>query len=223
MVIIGEIERKWRRMVVDKSIADLICILEYKIGKQTYNPNSYNGWTGEEGCGFKYPVNYCRNTEDLEAHRLTKTKSRIDYLAPECVGTMKYAFGSDHLYIGDGLVEVLKYLEEIYNIDFNELEQKRIQKRKIGLKRMEEEINQGKIIRVEPGTKVVGLDIPEGKFDIINLKEGYSQYLSVEIYNAEGVLIKNIFTSDSQIEIKLEDGYYTKSYDAYSLKKINCD
>lgn len=88
---------------------------------------------------------------------------------------------------------------------------------------MEEEINQGKIIRVEPGTKVVGLDIPEGKFDIINLKEGYSQYLSVEIYNAEGVLIKNIFTSDSQIEIKLEDGYYTKSYDAYSLKKINCD
>ena len=136
---------------------------------------------------------------------------------------MKYAFGSNHLYIGDGLVEVLKYLEEIYNIDFNELEQKRIQKRKIGLKRMEEEINQGKIIRVEPGTKVVGLDIPEGKFDIINLKEGYSQYLSVEIYNAEGVLIKNIFTSDSQIEIKLEDGYYTKSYDAYSLKKINCD
>ena len=102
-------------MVVDKSIADLICTLEYKIGKQTYNPNSYNGWTGEEGCGFKYPVNYCRNTEDLEAHRLTKTKSRIDYLAPECVGTMKYAFGSNHLYIGDGLVEVLKYLEEIYN------------------------------------------------------------------------------------------------------------
>ena len=51
MVIIGEIERKWRRMVVDKSIADLICTLEYKIGKQTYNPNSYNGWTGEEGCG----------------------------------------------------------------------------------------------------------------------------------------------------------------------------
>ena len=56
-------------MVVDKSIADLnLHFRIYKIGKQTYNPNSYNGWTGEEGCGFKYPVNYCRNTEDLEAH-----------------------------------------------------------------------------------------------------------------------------------------------------------
>lgn len=121
----------------------------------------------------------------------------------------------------DGLVEVLKYLEEIYNIDFNELEQKRIQKRKIGLKKMEKEINQGKIIRVEPGTKVVGLDIPEGKFNIINLKEGYSSYLSVEIYNAGGTLIKDIFTSDTQMKIELEDGYHMKSYDSYSLKKIS--
>ena len=36
-------------MIVDENIAELICALEYKIGNQTYNPNSYNGWTGEEG------------------------------------------------------------------------------------------------------------------------------------------------------------------------------
>ncbi len=48
-------------MVVDANIADLIGVLEYKSGSQTYNPNSYNGWTGEEGRGFKYPVNYCKS------------------------------------------------------------------------------------------------------------------------------------------------------------------
>ena len=90
-------------MIIDKNISELICILEYKIGNQTYNPNSYNGWTGEEGCGFKYPVNYCKNKEDMENHKLTKTKSLIDSIDPECIGTMKYAFGSNHLYIGDGI------------------------------------------------------------------------------------------------------------------------
>ena len=46
-------------MIVDKDTARLICKLEYELGSQTYNPHSYNGWTGEEGCGFKYPVKYC--------------------------------------------------------------------------------------------------------------------------------------------------------------------
>lgn len=48
-------------MIVDKDTARLICKLEYELGSQTYNPHSYNGWTGEEGCGFKYPVKYCKN------------------------------------------------------------------------------------------------------------------------------------------------------------------
>lgn len=100
-------------MVVDKNIVELICTLEYKIGNQTYNPNSYNGWTGEEGCGFKYPVSYCKNKRDLEEHKSTKTKSRIEFVEPECIETMKYVFGSNHLYIGDGIVEILNYLEEL--------------------------------------------------------------------------------------------------------------
>ena len=75
-------------MIVDENIAELICTLEYKIGNQTYNPNSYNGWTGEEGCGFKYPVSYCKNKIDLEEHKITKTKSKIEFIDPECIETM---------------------------------------------------------------------------------------------------------------------------------------
>ena len=30
--------------------------------------------------------------------------------------------GSNHLYIGDGIVKVLEFLEDRYNIDFNQLE-----------------------------------------------------------------------------------------------------
>ena len=52
-------------MIVDKDTARLICKLEYELGSQTYNPHSYNGWTGEEGCGFKYPVKYCKNKNAL--------------------------------------------------------------------------------------------------------------------------------------------------------------
>ena len=103
-------------MKIDREMADLICELEYVIGNQTYNPNSYNGWTGEEGCGYKYPVNYCVSKEALENERLSKTKHRIDYIDPECIDTMKYAFGSNHLYIGDGIVKAMEILEKRYGV-----------------------------------------------------------------------------------------------------------
>lgn len=206
-------------MVVDANIADLIGVLEYKIGSQTYNPNSYNGWTGEEGRGFKYPVNYCKSKADLEAHQLTKTKSRIDHLDPECVGTMKYAFGSNHLYVGEGIVEVLKYLEEIYDIDFNKLEEKRIEKKKKALIEVEKKLSEGDIIRVDSGTQKVGLDIPAGKYKMINLKGRYSTYLSVDVYDADGNSVEHIFTSDDEVNVVLKEGYFTKSLDAYSLKR----
>lgn len=43
---------------------------------------------------------------------------------------MKYVFGANHLYVGDGIVEILNYLEETYNLDFNELENIRIREGK---------------------------------------------------------------------------------------------
>lgn len=39
-----------------QNIANLIAELEYIIGDSCYNPNSYDGYTGEEGCEFRYPV-----------------------------------------------------------------------------------------------------------------------------------------------------------------------
>ncbi len=205
-------------MKVDKNIAELICTLEYKMGKQTYNPNSYNGWTGEEGCGFKYPVNYCRNKKDLDAHKLTKTKFPIQYIAPECISTMKYAFGSNHLYVGDGIVSILNYLEEIYNIDFNKLEQKRIDERQKTLLKIEERLANGETVRIDSGRKVAGIDIPVGELFVINLKEGYSSYLSFEIYDAEGIRDNYIFTEDDEIEISLEEGYFIESSYPYALR-----
>lgn len=136
-------------MIVDENIAELICTLDYKIGNQTYNPNSYNGWTGEEGCGFKYPVSYCKNKIDLEEHKITKTKSKIEFIAPECIEMLKYAFGSNHLYIGDGIVEALNYLEALYDIDFNKLEQKRINDKYNTIALIEENLMHGEIYNAE--------------------------------------------------------------------------
>ena len=206
-------------MIVDENIAELICALEYKIGNQTYNPNSYNGWTGEEGCGFKYPVSYCKNKMDLEEHKITKIKSKIEFIEPECIETMKYAFGSNHLYIGDGIVEILNYLEELYDIDFNKLEQQRINQKYKNLVLIEKKLKHGEIVRISSGKNRVGLDLPEGRYKALNLKEGYSSYLSMDIYDKEGNLKDYIVTDGDEIEIELKNGYYTKSFYSYGLKK----
>ena len=46
---------------------------------------------------------------------------------PEEIGIkyMKYKFGSNELFIGRGLIRVMNYLEEYYNIDFAELERRK--------------------------------------------------------------------------------------------------
>ena len=100
-------------MIVDKDTARLICKLEYELGSQTYNPHSYNGWTGEEGCGFKYPVKYCKNKNALIKQELTKNKNEINYIDPQCINTMKYAFGLNHLYVGKGIIKMLECLEAV--------------------------------------------------------------------------------------------------------------
>ena len=39
-----------------QNIATLIAQLEYEVGRECYNPNSYDGYTGIEGLGYRYPV-----------------------------------------------------------------------------------------------------------------------------------------------------------------------
>ena len=41
---------------------------------------------------------------------------------------MKYKFGSNHLYIGLGIAELMTALEERYGLDFEQLENKKMNK-----------------------------------------------------------------------------------------------
>lgn len=108
-------------MKLNDEMMDLMSELEYLIGKNCYNPNSYDGWTGDEGCSFRYPV--CYDDMDKEEHKVRyKLSNRIN---KENYHTMKYKFGSNHLYVGKGIKDVLEFLEERYNLDFNELEKQR--------------------------------------------------------------------------------------------------
>ena len=103
-------------MKLTKATTDLICELEQIIGNQCYNPNSLNGYTLEEGLEFRYPVWY-ENKEGYD----TKTSYRIRDIDKSKIGTIRYKFGSNHLYIGEAIVNTLEHLERKYGLDFNEL------------------------------------------------------------------------------------------------------
>lgn len=56
-------------MKLDKNTAKLICELEYLIGDECYNPNSYDGWTGDEGCSYRCDaINTWNNKERCSFH-----------------------------------------------------------------------------------------------------------------------------------------------------------
>ena len=120
-------------MKINKKTAELLYELEYLIGKECYNPNSYDGFTGEEGCSFRYPVWISPSTEATEEEE-RKFWGKIDNkiytteIQPKMVTTMRYKFGSNHLYIGEGLLNVLEFLENRYDIDFNEMEKAKTKK-----------------------------------------------------------------------------------------------
>lgn len=103
-------------MKLTKATTELICELEYIIGSQCYNPNSLNGYTWEEGLEFRYPVSYVnKNGED------TRTRYIIDDINKSKIGSIRYKFGSNHLYIGEAIKQALEYIEDKYDLDFNEL------------------------------------------------------------------------------------------------------
>lgn len=109
-------------MKITKEIAELVFDLEYIIGNSCYNPNSYDGYTGEEGCEFRYPVYAFRSMDDEEPR---KFRGRIVGIPREQIETVKYKFGSNHLFIGTAILDILDTLEERYGISFDELEEKR--------------------------------------------------------------------------------------------------
>lgn len=123
-------------MKLTQKLTDLICEIEYLIGDQCYNPNSYDGYTGDEGCSFRYPV---YTYTDKSTDELVKIRGHVnkDFLGtylgvvtPELVRSMRYKFGSNHLYIGEAIYSVLGMLEKRYGICFEELEAEYLKKGK---------------------------------------------------------------------------------------------
>ena len=201
-------------MNIDKRLTRLICDLEYRIGNQTYNPNSYNGWTGEEGQEYKYPVYFCASEKDLEKRIQSKTRY-IDNIAPECIGTMKYKFGANHLYIGDGIIEVLEHLESIYNLDFNELEEKRRKKNIENMYVIKEKLEAGECVKLEKGRNLIGEDLPAGKYTLVNDEDFY---MMAYICNEDGVEKDSLCSMDKAIDIELKEGEILKVYSNLKLK-----
>ena len=103
----------------------LVADLEYLIGSECYNPNSYDGWNDIEGCDYRYPISvpdangeYTKIKRNINSSSLINTEDINDKTIP----FIKYKFGSNELYIGRGLFKVLEYLEKRYSIDFIKME-----------------------------------------------------------------------------------------------------
>ena len=113
-------------MTVDSNIAELVSEIEYVIGGECYNPNSYDGYRDEYGCSYRYPVSFrIPNNEEV------KTRSKVpgyyaDVVTPEIVRTLKYKFGSNQLHIGKAIIRVLEQLEERYGLNINALEEEHL-------------------------------------------------------------------------------------------------
>lgn len=114
-------------MKLDEKMCALIADLEFIIGSECYNPNSYDGWNDIEGCDFRYQINVPKGDGNYTKIRMNINQSPLigkKDITPDAISYMKYKFGSNELYIGQGIIKLLKNLEERYNIDFNELEKR---------------------------------------------------------------------------------------------------
>lgn len=116
-------------MELTESTKQLLIDLETIIGNEAYNPHSYDGYTGEEGCAFRYPVSIPIGEEDDGKTIFTKIKSEYEYsrnielgITLDQLSTMRYRFGDNELWIGYGIINLLTKLENIYNLDFDKLE-----------------------------------------------------------------------------------------------------
>ncbi len=103
----------------------MVCDIEDIIGSECYNPNSYDGYTGEEGVYFRYPVIIC---DSIGNERKTKINPKYELSTEEkeqmtlVEDFLYYKFRSNYLLIGEAIYEVLAYLENRYGLDFVELE-----------------------------------------------------------------------------------------------------
>ena len=103
-------------MKMSENIAKLVTELEPYIGGNCYNSRSYNGWTGEYGKHYRYPVKYV-----TKAGTTRKTRGALDEIDFNQVERMHYLTGTNEIYVGKGIVEILDELETRFGLDFNKL------------------------------------------------------------------------------------------------------
>ena len=101
-------------MEISQAKAEIISELEEIVAGWTYNRRG----DGDKGDFCRYPfIAY-----DPYYKCICKHDSKFTVVTPDAVEDMHYDFGTNKLYIGDALAEVLEYLENRYHLDFTELE-----------------------------------------------------------------------------------------------------
>ncbi len=201
-------------MNIDKKSKELISDIEYIIGSQCYNPDSYNGYTGEEGLEYRYPASYRKNKKDKN---LYKADSDIKELSEKQIRTVQYVFGANQLFIGEGIIKVLEELEKRYDIDFNELEKKRIKRRKASMRGVKRTLSKESEIELEAGQYECGLDIEEGKYRITSDEKAF-----IKIRRTDGSKRRKnfmIIECNSIERIELDQGDILESNERFVLKR----
>ena len=103
-------------MNITNETAQLVSDLENIIGRKCYNSSSYNGYTGEYGAHFRYPVKYPNIMGTF-----SKTRGSKEDLKLSKVSQMRYCFGANELFIGEGIIDLLNELEQRFGISFEKL------------------------------------------------------------------------------------------------------
>lgn len=132
-------------MEVNANIFELISEMEYIISNNTLSKSTFiNAGLSVDDYGYRYPVRISLDGNKEESKTQIREKvhtyeqitqvwddkaKKLKVIkrtkpTPDMIDTMYYAFGSHKLYIGDALLEILKFLENRYGLDFNELEEK---------------------------------------------------------------------------------------------------
>ena len=87
-------------MKMDKNTMKIISDMEYIVGNQCYNPNSYNGWTSEEGCSYRYLV-YSAQKDEQSNYIAEKYRGKIRDLKPENIFVININDGHEVIKIVD--------------------------------------------------------------------------------------------------------------------------
>ncbi len=112
-------------MKVTDQLIPLISDIEEKIGSSCYNGESYNGWTGDYGCDFRYPIVYeIKDGDNYQRQKTKQTISSIGNINAENILTVCYKFGANELSIGKAVIDILNMLEARFDIDIETLEKK---------------------------------------------------------------------------------------------------